>query len=71
MTPKNMYVLEVFKSVGKKNATYSYKFLLEAESPKEAIEEFKERTPEYERKDLKRIIIREVIYNGPRYTKEF
>ena len=71
MTPKNMYVLEVFKSVGKKNATYSYKFLLEAESPKEAIEEFKKRTPEYERKDLKRIIIREVIYNGPRYTKEF
>ena len=71
MAPKNMYVLEVFKSVGKKNATYSYKFLLEAESPKEAIEEFKKRTPEYERKDLKRIIIREVIYNGPRYTKEF
>ena len=71
MTPKNMYVLEVFKSVGKKNATYSYKFLLEAESPKEAIEEFKKRTPEYERKDLKRIIIREVIYNGPRYTTEF
>ena len=71
MTPKNMYVLEVFKSVGKKNATYSYKFLLEAESPKEAIEEFKKRTPEYEKRDLKRIIIREVIYNGPRYTKDF
>ena len=51
MTPKNMYVVEVFMSVGKKNATYSYKFLLEAESPKEAIEEFKERTSEHERKE--------------------
>ena len=71
MTPKNMYVFEVFMSVGKKNATYSYKFLLEAESPKEAIEEFKERTSEHERKGLKRIIIGEVIYNGPRYTKDF
>ena len=64
-------MLEICKSVGKKKATYSYKFLLEAESPKEAIEEFKERTSEHERKELKRIVIGEVIYNGPRYTKDF
>ena len=60
MTPKKMYVCEIFNRIG--GCKYSYKVLEEANNEKEAFEKLYERLSNFEKKELDNIAVREVVY---------